>query len=172
MPLYGLVHDSPFIYAAQKAMHSTAKGFSVSTSSRFSWQFEKLRIYDMVLSRELKSPNLMVGRHLRAVGDRVAHRARMQVGKKTGSLARAIKVGPQKSFGYGQRIMVGAKHKIAYMHHEGTKPHLIAPKRAGGSLVFMKGGRVIVTKLVMHPGTKPNRYLSDQLNRGALGDLA
>ncbi len=171
MPAFGLVKDSPIIYAAQKAM-SSMKGFKVSTNSRLSWQFEKLRIYDMVLNRELKSPNLMVGQHLRAVGDRIATRARIQVGKRTGKLASSIRVGDLKSYAYGQRITVGAKNKIAYMHHEGTKPHVIVPKRPGGNLVFMKSGRVVVTKMVLHPGTKPNRYLSDQLSPEKLGDLA
>jgi len=67
-----------------------------------------------------------------------------------------------KTARYGQELKIGSGSKIAYLHHEGTRPHLIKPKNAP-ALVFMSKGRVIRTQLVRHPGTKPNKYLSDQL---------
>jgi hypothetical protein len=87
--------------------------------------------------------------------------ARRQVGKKTGVLAGSIKM-DHKSTIRGQELKIGSTNKIAYLHHEGTKPHLITPKDAP-QLVFFSKGRVIRTQLVRHPGTKPNRYLTDQM---------
>jgi hypothetical protein len=66
-------------------------------------------------------------------------------------------------FREGAAIKVGSRLSYAYMHHEGTKPHVITPNPPNTVLVFGKGSRVIHTKMVKHPGTKPNRYLSDQL---------
>lgn len=47
----------------------------------------------------------------------------------------------------------------AIYHHEGTKPHEIKAK-PGKTLRFRSGGRWVYTKRVMHPGTKPNNYLT------------
>lgn len=92
----------------------------------------------------------------------MATEARKQVGKKTGALARSIGVSVKRA-PYGVEMKVFATDKKAMMHHEGTRPHVILPKNPGGILVFSKGTRVIRTARVMHPGTKPNRFLSDQL---------
>jgi hypothetical protein len=50
------------------------------------------------------------------------------------------------------------------MHHQGTRPHIIVPRRAQ-TLRFYSRGRIVYSKLVHHPGTKPNRYLTDNLRR-------
>jgi phage gpG-like protein len=68
-------------------------------------------------------------------------------------------------------VLVGSNDPIALIHHEGTKPH---PIRARNKplLVFWwaKKQRVVRTPAVRHPGTKPNRYLTDSLRtlRGRL----
>jgi len=70
----------------------------------------------------------------------------------------------------GQYLWIGSEAKYALAHHEGTRAHVITPKEADGKLVFFKGNRMIVTKRVMHPGTKPNPYLKSALikNIGSL----
>ena len=62
-------------------------------------------------------------------------------------------------------VRVGSEDPIAYLHHEGTRPHVIVPRRAS-VLVFWsnKSGRVIYNRRVLHPGTGPNRYLTDNLH--------
>lgn len=40
---------------------------------------------------------------------------------------------------------------------------MIAPRNPGGKLIFAKGSKVIMTSMVRHPGTKPNKYLSNQI---------
>ena len=64
-------------------------------------------------------------------------------------------------------VMVGSESPIAWLHHEGTKAHIIKPKN-GKFLVFWVsdggGARKIFARQVNHPGTKPNRYLTDNLH--------
>lgn len=62
-------------------------------------------------------------------------------------------------------ILVIAEDPIAFWHHEGTEPHPIDSRSGGPPLVFYwpKIGRVVVTRHVNHPGTKPNRFLVNAL---------
>jgi hypothetical protein len=61
-------------------------------------------------------------------------------------------------------VQVGSEDPIAELHHEGTPPHAIAARTAP-MLVFWTAGntRVVRTPRVNHPGTRPNRYLTDAL---------
>lgn len=47
----------------------------------------------------------------------------------------------------------------AMSQHEGSRRHIIRPRKPGGKLVFMHRGRLIVTDRVNHPGTRPNPWL-------------
>ena len=115
----------------------------------------------MLFRSELKTPAGKLWKVLEHRGKIALVLAKSQVGKKTGALAISIKMS-HKPVLRGQELKIGSDNKIAYLHHEGTKPHLITPKNAP-QLVFMSRGRIIRTQLVRHPGTKPNKYLSDQL---------
>lgn len=61
-------------------------------------------------------------------------------------------------------VQVGSNDPIAYLHHEGTVAHVIQARRRP-MLVFYwpKVGRVVAFKRVNHPGTDPNRFLTDAL---------
>lgn len=59
-------------------------------------------------------------------------------------------------------VQVGSSHPIALIHHEGTAPHVILPRNAR-ALRFIADGRVVFAMIVHHPGTNPNRYLTDNL---------
>lgn len=109
----------------------------------------------------LHSPVGEVGRDLSKRGNRVLAAARVQVGVDTGHLKQSLAVTHGRNI-RGQFVMVGSKLSYAYMHHEGTKPHIITPKRAQ-VMVFANKGQIIYTTKVNHPGTKPNRYLRDNL---------
>lgn len=113
------------------------------------------------MRRLLKQQDGPVGTHLRRRGEIARAAARVQVGKRTGLLAASIYV-HQSSAVYGQEMTIGSKHPRALMVHEGTRPHLILP-RAGGVLRFSSKGRIVYSRLVKHPGTKPNKYLADTL---------
>jgi hypothetical protein len=61
--------------------------------------------------------------------------------------------------------VVGSHHPIALIHHEGTRPHVILPRRAS-ALRWPGDGPdgFLFAKIVHHPGTRPNRYLTDNLH--------
>lgn len=66
-------------------------------------------------------------------------------------------------------VLVGSASPIALLHHTGTRPHHIAPRSPDGRLAFYSArlGRVVILppgRGVDHPGTKPNRYLTDNLH--------
>jgi hypothetical protein len=109
----------------------------------------------------LNNPLGPVGRSLSKRGLRVANAAKRQVGVDTGALKRSISMSHRRDI-RGQFVKVGSPLNYALMHHQGTKPHIITPNRSQ-YLVFNKGSRVIYATSVRHPGTKPNRYLTDNL---------
>jgi hypothetical protein len=112
-----------------------------------------------------------VGRDLTRRATRVQIGAKRQVGKDTHRLERNIvKRWDRGPSGRGAAragdlvVQVGAwGMDYAYMHHQGTRPHIIRPRNPNGLLRFVKNGQVIFAKVVHHPGTAPNHYLSDQL---------
>jgi hypothetical protein len=62
----------------------------------------------------------------------------------------------------GQYIRIGSSLPYAKDVHEGTKPRLIVPTKRK-TLRFFSKGVIFHTQMVKHPGTKPNRYLTDNL---------
>lgn len=83
-------------------------------------------------------------------------RAKAQVGVRTGALRNKI-VSYHTGSARGQVYGIKATKKYAYLHHEGTKAHEMTIVRAGGR------SKVLISRTVMHPGTKPNPYLRNQL---------
>ncbi|MEU0059072.1 hypothetical protein [Streptomyces sp. NPDC006334] len=49
---------------------------------------------------------------------------------------------------------------------DGTRPHLIRPRRRNGVLRFEVDGQVVFTRLVRHPGTRANPFLQRALRLG------
>lgn len=109
----------------------------------------------------LNSPTGTVGRYLALKGAILMRAAKDQVGVQTGKLRASIHMRHSRR-GAGQFIEVGSPLKYALMHHEGTRPHIIVPNRAR-VLRFSAGGRVVYTHAVRHPGTRANKYLTDNL---------
>ena len=109
----------------------------------------------------LKDPTGDVGRHMFGRGLRITAAAKMKVGKRTGALAASINMS-QEPTRTGQKMTIGSPLSYAYMHHEGTRPHIIRAD-SGGLLRFSARGRVVYTRQVAHPGTRPNRYLTSFL---------
>jgi hypothetical protein len=104
----------------------------------------------------------MVGQHLHRVAEGILRDAQKQVHVKTGKLQRSLHIEHIQGAS-GQSVRVGSDLKYAYLHHEGTKPHIITPNPPNKTLRFGSGSRVVYTNMVRHPGTKANRYLTDQL---------
>lgn len=83
-----------------------------------------------------------------------------QVGKRTGRLARSIHV--EQTLRPVTGAYIGSNVRYALMHHDGTRKHPIAAK-PGRMLTFTSNGRRVYARKVLHPGTAPNRYLTDNL---------
>jgi len=173
MPLYGLVKDSPIIYAAGRAYRSTSR--SVRNAARaatsggsgligltsVAFELNNVTIYDTILRIELQTQAGSVWRYLERRGRLAMLGARSQVGVKTGRLRSSI--GSTHTIApYGQKYEIHARTPYAYYHHEGTRPHIIEAQ-GNGVLVFSKGSKVIRTPKVNHPGTRANKFLSSQL---------
>ena len=109
----------------------------------------------------LNSPRGMVGKYLRGKGLAIKAAAKGQVGFKTGALRASIHMRHSRDV-RGQYIKIGSPLSYARAHHEGTRPHLILPKTRR-SLRFFTDGFMVFAHMVRHPGTRPNRYLTDNL---------
>jgi len=91
----------------------------------------------------------------------VVQLAKRKVGKKTRALERSIdyQMIPGTN---GVSYEVTASNHIAFMHHEGTRPHIITP-HTRRAMRFRDGGRVVYARIVAHPGTRGNPFLRDAL---------
>lgn len=107
----------------------------------------------------IDSPTGPIVRDLFVRGERVKIRAIQEAPSKTGNLRRHI----VKRFVLtpaGPRMLVGAEHvPYAIWVHEGSKPHTIVPRNAPFLVFVGRDGNLVFTKLVHHPGNKPNRFL-------------
>lgn len=109
----------------------------------------------------LREPGGLVGNHITDLARKTTMHAMIRVGVDTGALRDSL--GFSVKFGAGPvSAIIGSNNRIALMHHEGTRPHIITPKKSK-ALVFQSHGKIVYTKIVNHPGTKPNRYLTDSL---------
>ena len=120
-----------------------------------------VNIYTAVLDHELNSPDGMVGRYLAEKGSKIVVAAKRQAGSRTGRLRASIHLQHMQE-GRMAAVKIGSSVGYALLHHEGSRPHAIVAKRAK-TLRFAAGGRIIYTRAVAHPGTRANRYLSDNL---------
>jgi hypothetical protein len=135
------------------------------TTSTITYSFSHLTIYDEKLRIELNTNAGQLWKWLEIKGDLAVKHAKREAGSKTGALKQSIHKKHLGNF-TGQYLWIGSHNHIAYAHHQGTKPHIITsgPEGPDGKrLVFKSGAVLIHTVRVVHPGTKPNPYLSNQL---------
>lgn len=102
-----------------------------------------------------------VGRDLEDRASRVMWAAKAQSGLRTGALRLSIHM-IHKREATGQAFHVGSPLNYALAHHEGSRPHVIVAKPPG-KLKFTKKGATIFAHAVVHPGTRPNKFLTDNL---------
>lgn len=171
MPLY-VINDSWLTYAIGKARYYVGKrgrtGFTGgltggSARRAITYSFRDVKFYEAVIDEYLHSPHGEVGRWLERQADKVAVGAKARVGVRTGNLRDSIRVHSHERTRYGQSIMIGSTVNYAYVHHEGSKPVIITPKGGHKVLRFRVGARIIYSKRIVHPGTRPNRYLKNSL---------
>jgi len=122
---------------------------------------EEYHVSEADVLRIVNEPTGAVIQRLRTIGRLMVTAARAQVGKKSGELARSIHYNIQR-WNLVPELWVGTWNQIAYLHHEGTRPHEISA-RGAHFLRFSAKGRIVYDRTVMHPGTRPNRFLTDNL---------
>lgn len=130
------------------------------------------------LAEVLRGPNGPVARRLIEDGEKVKIEAKRLVGvyqppdaysaahrrRRPGTLRDSI-VKRFAEQGGEFECLIGSNDPIALMHHEGTVPHVIrAQNRPMLVFYWPKAGGVVSFKQVNHPGTQPNRYLTNALN--------
>lgn len=162
---YGLP-DSVLIGTAKRISRlGSSRGGGSSSRGKlsidFGYKFKGLTFRRAELDMYLNNPRGTVGRYMRRRGVWMMTSAKGQVGKKTGALERSIKLVHSRG-SLGQFMSIGSALNYALVHHQGSKPHIITPNDAN-ILRFSAGGRIVYTHKVNHPGTRPNRYLTDQL---------
>jgi hypothetical protein len=133
-------------------------------------------INPQALQNLLTGPNGPVVRDLVRRGNRVKDRAQQLVGvydpppagpvrkRRPGTLRDSIVMRLVRGGPWGVTAIVGSNDAIALWHHEGTVPHVIVPVRRRWLWFYWKRiGATVFAKRVNHPGTKPNRYLTNAL---------
>jgi hypothetical protein len=129
----------------------------------------KLVLDNAALERELRGPNGMVAEHVINRATVVQLAARVQAPKRTGCLAASIVKRPTVINGEFAMAIVAdttpcspTRTNYALFVHEGTRPHVITA-RSARALSFEWQGKRVFFKTVHHPGTKANRFLTDNL---------
>ena len=161
--VYGLPDSA--IYGTVKRISRMGGGRGSAARGKlsidFTYKFKGLTFRRAELDMYLNNPRGTVGRYMRKRGTLMMAGAKAQAGKKTGALIRSLRYTHSRG-SLGQWFSIGSSLNYALVHHEGSKPHIITPNDAN-ILRFTAGGRVVYSHKVNHPGTRPNKYLSDQL---------
>jgi hypothetical protein len=95
------------------------------------------------------------------------NRAKVLVPVDTGRLRASIRIEQRRNLALRSRYTIGSDVYYAPFVNDGTRPHIIKPRRPGGSLRFVVGGRVVYAKVVHHPGTRARPFLDRALREVA-----
>ncbi|WP_199570522.1 hypothetical protein [Streptomyces murinus] len=113
------------------------------------------------IARTLRLRNGIVARRL---SERTARTARIAEREAPGSMGRYISWKVQDGPRGLQGVIVCDHPAVRYVL-DGTRPHIIRPRRAK-ALRFEVGGRVVFAAYARHPGTRPNNFLLRALIEG------
>jgi hypothetical protein len=121
----------------------------------------EVRVDQGVILRMLRARGGVAHRRLSTKTERVAGIASREA---PGSMGRYVdwyvQEGPR-----GLQGVVTCDHPKVRLVLDGTRPHLIRPRRAR-ALRFTVGGDVVFAKLVRHPGTRANDFMGRALRLG------
>lgn len=121
----------------------------------------EVRIEPGRFMRLLRARGSIAHRRLSTRTERVANIAQQEAPGRMGDyISWKVTDGPR-----GLQGVIVCDHPAVKYVLDGTRPHLIRPRRAK-ALRFEVSGRVVYTKLVRHPGTRPNNFLRRALERG------
>ncbi|MFJ1695654.1 hypothetical protein ACIOHC_10965 [Streptomyces sp. NPDC088252] len=121
----------------------------------------EVRIDQGRIARMLRMRGGRAERKLRERTERVATIAEREA---PGSMGRYISWKVVPGPGGLQGVIVCDHPAVRYVL-DGTRPHVIRPRRAQ-ALRFTVGGRVVYAAYARHPGTRPNNFLARALREG------
>lgn len=119
----------------------------------------RVRLDRAQLSRTIRGASR---NELEAAARQVMNRAKILAPVDTGRLRASIRIESRRTALLRSRYTIGSDLSYAPMVHDGTRPHIIRPKRAQ-ALKFKIGGRTVFAKVVHHPGTRPRPFLDKAL---------
>lgn len=122
----------------------------------------RIKLYAKEMNELLRGEQGPVFRDLVKKAERVRELAKVYVGKDTHQLERRI-VKRFERRGNEVVALVGSDQPYTLVHHEGSRPHVIMPKKAKVLRFTTKTGKVVFARRVNHPGTKANRFLTRAL---------
>lgn len=121
----------------------------------------ELRVDQGRLARLLRARGGVAERRLRRRTARVADIARREAPGRMGDFVDwKIEPGPR-----GLQGVIVCDHPAVRFVIEGTRPHIIRPRRAQ-ALRFDAGGQTVFAAVVHHPGTRANPFLQRALRLG------
>ncbi|MGD9485749.1 hypothetical protein WDH52_21265 [Streptomyces sp. TRM70308] len=121
----------------------------------------EVRIDQGRLARLLRARGGIAERALRRRTSRVAGIAERRAPGSMGDyVSWRIETGPR-----GLQGVITCDHPAVRFVLDGTRPHVIRPRRAK-ALRFDMGGWVVFAKRVNHPGTRANNFLAEALREG------
>lgn len=123
----------------------------------------RIRLDRAALNRQFRSTGRSEGE---AAARQVVNRAKILAPVDTGRLRASIRVERRRTLALRQIWTVGSDVEYAPMVHDGTRPHIIRPRRAQ-ALRFRVGGRVVYARVVHHPGTRARPFLDRALREVA-----
>jgi hypothetical protein len=85
----------------------------------------------------------------------------------TGRLRASIRVEARRTLTLRSVYTIGSDVFYAPFVNDGTRPHIIRPRR-GQALRFRVGGQVVFARVVHHPGTRARPFLDQALRETAL----
>jgi hypothetical protein len=110
------------------------------------------------IQRLLTAPGGLGERLLLRKAERVAVLARSYAAGH-GSIPGGIRVGPVAD----KSVKVLSTNPHTLLVHNGSRRHMIRPRRAGGWLRFEVGGRVVYARQVNHPGYRGDPFMTRAL---------
>lgn len=84
----------------------------------------------------------------------------------TGRLRASIRIESRRTLTLRSVYTIGSDVEYAKYVNDGTRPHIIRPRRAR-ALRFRVGGRIVYAAVVHHPGTRARPFLDDALRQVA-----
>ncbi|MBC9729258.1 hypothetical protein [Streptomyces sp. TRM68367] len=121
----------------------------------------EVRIEPGRIARLLRRRGGRVERKLRERTERVARIAEREAPGSMGEyITWKVQDGPR-----GLKGVIVCDHPAVRFVLDGTRPHIIRPRRAR-ALRFEVDGRVVFSAFVRHPGTRPNNFMARALRLG------